>query len=133
MRISLVGGLARARTSSLLIGESARGRDSMYPMRPWQQNTRLCRKAREQLRIESYSEFESTVFGNLLLQHGAEPIQPRTRFTGNRRQTYLRPNRVGTKALGDCIRQQFHSVTRAGAEPHANRLTVRVTFDARCF
>ena len=48
----------------------------MYPMRPWQQNTRLCRKAREQLRIESYGEFESTVFRDLFLQHGAEPIQP---------------------------------------------------------
>jgi hypothetical protein len=45
-------------------------------MGPWQQNARLCRKPRKQLRIESYGEFESTVFGDLFREHRAEPIQP---------------------------------------------------------
>ena len=57
----------------------------MYPLRGWQQNTRLSLELCQAFAIESDGELRAAILGTLFVHHGTEPIQPRAGLLRARR------------------------------------------------
>src|SRR5262249_10598412 len=108
IRISLYVGSTRFGTASDL--GSGRGRDSMYPLGPWQQNARQCGESRERLRFEPHGELDASIVRRFLGQHRADTVQPGACFSFARGEPDARRRRIDPEPFGDRFAQVIDAV-----------------------